>query len=523
MFPKKFKAAVSLALAATVLGGCGSSEPDSGSGTGGGGGGGDAVSGIVADGYIARAVVYFDQNDNNILDASERWALTDNDGHFSVGVDGTNYCASDATEEQENYCLTAPAFYEGSLLLRAVGGYDTSTSEPFYGALAREISDPSETIFASPIGSLLAYLVDADQATFASTEGISADELLSTNFLDFTETPNNKALISLAFIIQRTTDIIGHNVESTYESSFGGADQAIDAADLIHTAIATELHTTYIDNPSNISARQLRTVLSDAMAIARIIADVEAALGNSGATALPANMADRIAQMVSTIDVAFATDVSSNDDFNGRARAIEIAAKLMRKAAYNPSSAEAVSATSTLITDASYLAKLQDDAVDISDLASEIESGAITDASAIDYSAREPLPEVLVGQVLSIEDEDSSDRTDGENNAIAFKFLDNTGGTTAGDDEAPTEGKIELVVDYQSESDDESLTSTSDEPIEGTWTKLNEYSMLLNLEIGGSTQPVIMKRNADNTGYKFDFGGDIKEWTPKEGEDFLPI
>ena len=53
--------------------------------------------------------------------------------------------------------------------------------------------------------------------------------------------------------------------------------------------------------------------------------------------------------------------------------------------------------------------------------------------------------------------------------------------------------------------------------LEGTWEQLDEYTMLMNVEVAGVVQPVIIKPTVDDSGnpaYYYDMGGEQQIWTP---------
>ena len=73
--------AAALSLIVVSFAGCGdSAEQDSGSD---GGNSNQTFSGLSIDGYLARATVYVDSNNNAVLDSWEPWAFTDNDGYLA--------------------------------------------------------------------------------------------------------------------------------------------------------------------------------------------------------------------------------------------------------------------------------------------------------------------------------------------------------------------------------------------------------------------------------------------------------
>jgi hypothetical protein len=71
------------------IAGCGSSGTDTSAGVGSGGTGvlAKAISGIVADGYLANATVFLDKNGNYQLDANEPSTTTDSGGAYTLNID----------------------------------------------------------------------------------------------------------------------------------------------------------------------------------------------------------------------------------------------------------------------------------------------------------------------------------------------------------------------------------------------------------------------------------------------------
>jgi hypothetical protein len=84
------RAAAFLLLCAFLLSGCGDVGSVAGVGSGGTGGGPTVtylLAGRVADGYLSNAVVILDKNENYQLDRGEPYAITDENGAYTLRVD----------------------------------------------------------------------------------------------------------------------------------------------------------------------------------------------------------------------------------------------------------------------------------------------------------------------------------------------------------------------------------------------------------------------------------------------------
>ncbi|HNG59383.1 MAG TPA: hypothetical protein PKZ52_06120, partial [Cellvibrionaceae bacterium] len=96
-----------LALSLALLTNCGGTDQDRGSAAVNNSAGSETtLKGLAIDGHLARAKVYIDSDNNGVRDAWEPFAFTDNEGYFSYNPNSQkNYCASNATAEESQYCL----------------------------------------------------------------------------------------------------------------------------------------------------------------------------------------------------------------------------------------------------------------------------------------------------------------------------------------------------------------------------------------------------------------------------------
>jgi len=165
-----------LSTAIAFASGCSSDDPDQGSALST-----TSISGIAIDGYISAATVYLDLNNNGRRNAGEPGALTDKDGYFSTGKDGTNYCAGDAFVAEKIHCLKAVETGEKSIL-RISGGVDLFTGDPFEGILSARVivadTDVIENQVISPLTSMLAEITDEnEQADILASFGLGLEDL----------------------------------------------------------------------------------------------------------------------------------------------------------------------------------------------------------------------------------------------------------------------------------------------------------------------------------------------------------
>lgn len=152
-----------------LLSGCGSSsDPDSGSNSG------STLSGVAYDGYVALGSVYHDSNDNARLDSWEARALTDEEGYFSTGRDGTDYCSLPSSDTRSLYCLRT---LSSGGTIRISGGIDLFTGQQFDGSLSRTFETSGTNTVISPISSLLEGLSEDQSASLLDTLGLTAEDI----------------------------------------------------------------------------------------------------------------------------------------------------------------------------------------------------------------------------------------------------------------------------------------------------------------------------------------------------------
>jgi len=491
---------------ATVLAltGCGTAvEQDKGAGTS------TAFHARIVDGYLAGSLVFVDSNDNGVLDAWEERAFTDRDGFVSASATGKDYCAAGAQPTDAVHCLKVrPA---DALKIRASGGYDMSTGEPFNGAMSLDTtwaagSDSTKPVVTSPLTTLLAGLDAADKQTVIAKLGLSADGVSAGVFgADFIKikdsektSPDQRKALTAAMQLHKTVEVISSFLTSAYAGSDTtysglGKNAALprDASEFIYAAFAELVASKILDLDVNhvaSSPDKINLVIDSAQKKieARVSAVTKKAPADLRTTASEALMlklrgveggsqgrAGQLASLGSQSRDLFDIGTElSKPEVEARLRAINIVATVARDTAViDDRVADALAATGDLGAPATNLSLKEGDKNDIS----------------------------MKFTTTAVE------TVDGVTKA--------TGGTLALDINAFSGSNV-FNKDASSTSD----PSTPPKPtsVPGTWEKLNDYSLLVTIEpIPGVKQQAVVKPTiaADGTTkYFFDYGGKQIEW-----------
>ncbi|HMU65796.1 MAG TPA: hypothetical protein PKE57_01545, partial [Cellvibrionaceae bacterium] len=204
-----------LALSLALLTNCGGTDQDRGSAAVNNSAGSETtLKGLAIDGHLARAKVYIDSDNNGVRDAWEPFAFTDNEGYFSYNPNSQkNYCASNATAEESQYCLKPARQYDNASL-RITGGYDSLTGEPFIGQLSLRLKDVNSNQVISPLSSLIGGLSDSQSATLLGKLGLKSSDLTT----DYTAPGANVngELLNNAVKIHKVASLLGKKIGAVY-------------------------------------------------------------------------------------------------------------------------------------------------------------------------------------------------------------------------------------------------------------------------------------------------------------------
>ncbi len=498
--------------AATIIAACGGTGQDNGS-----------VSsleqnytGLVIDGYLARATVFLDTNNDGTRNPWEPFAFTDNQGYFSYNpITGTDYCASDATAEQAQYCLVSNVEYS-NVVLRVDSGYDVLTGEPFTGQMSRRVnpeldSGLSDSI-VSPISSLLTNISDtSDQNTVLSTLGLESTDL-DVDYLNADGSGSvDSGILNAALKVHKVVAVLSDRITDTYTEIGDEMGTPNDASSAVYPQLAQQLltsGTTFDLTVANTTT--IATVLDNAEEAMRdIYTENEFTLpADMGSPDFPndfsrvINVAGDIVDVVNTIVDAEDTTVG-RDDALGQARALEsVVIKVLNETTTDSTIENAVNfftneSNGTLVD--ALLQSLEDDTSDIVSLANNDFSG--TDFDSVDEivssaslpESAEPFSEIP-GMQIRVSDLDLGTSNDLDDSEIELYF-----GGSQGD----VEGTFSACVKHiDGASADGTLGdgNTRGELVEGFWSLLGatsenteSYSLLLTITFLGATYQAIMK------------------------------
>ncbi len=321
---------LSVCLSAALLTACGGTGQDNGSPSSIK----QEFSGAVLDGYLARATVFLDSNNNGTRDAWEAYAFTDNEGFYSFNSNtNTDYCADTATPQEQQYCLVSRTSHT-NVVVRVDGGYDVLTGEPFLGQMTRRVNANDQSLptdsLISPLTSVLtSALTDEQTATMLNALGLQPGDL-DTDYLNSDGSGSiDAALLNKALTIHKAVTVLADRLTDTYDEIGENFGTPNDASAAVYSALADSIASIgTLDGALQPNA--LYQILDTAEE------ELKAVYKRKDLT-LPADMGDavnpqsfqRIADIVS--DIAPVVDALINDtdasatidNIAGRARALE--------------------------------------------------------------------------------------------------------------------------------------------------------------------------------------------------------
>lgn len=526
---------VCLGMCSAIFAGCGGTGQDVGSASTHN----QEFGGVAIDGYVARATVFIDTNNDGSRNGWEPFAFTDNDGYYSYNpLTDTDYCADDASAEQAQYCLRSNTAFS-NVVIRIDGGYDVLTGEPFVGQMSRRISDIQSgnmsEVLISPITSLLTNIEDPDeQATVLEALGLTEDDL----DVDYLNTDGNGAVnagvLNAALKVHKVVAVLADRLTDTYRNIGDERGTPNDATALVYDALAARL----IASNANFD-----TAVSNSTIVAQVLDLAEdglRAVYQRRELTLPADMGStaslqgfaRVATVVRSVaDVVNgvvppdATDVTATDAL-GMARMVEsVVIKALRETSTDSSIerlAQVVNNSDNTEFLQELLVTLRDPAANVSDLARHnfVDLNSALAAAVLPEGA---MPFTQIGGMrIKVSDLDlgtaPNDLEDSEvewyfhgdaddlsgSFTACVKHIDGGNSTTGALGEGGTRG--EIVTGFWS-----LLGATED--------NLDSFSLLITLEFLGSNYQAIIKPAGlevinDETyeRIRFDFDGEIKSW-----------
>ena len=493
---------VLLAICGVILGisGCSSSQD------GGGGSPSVQLTGAVIDGGIASGIIWVDRNDNGELNAaSEPFARTDADGYFSRSPkSGTNYC-TDADPDNDIYCLRSTGLERGStVVVRVTQGYDVFTGEPFHGTLSFRVRVGDDgtinRLVVTPITTLLVHLDAAQLETFrADVQGDAGVEItvadLQSDFILITDNAKRAKLFRTALKIQKFLEPLIRQLANAYED---------ERPSVIYRRAFGVLAKALADKNGDLTATLTGDITVDGAtkSVARHILDeVQNQLTGQKAPKLAAEVSAAVSAnvkvVVETIDAVVTQSDVPADDLPKIERVIQVAVDISGEQEDNFDKAIELAKDSAAD---GYQAKLAQESVDLEDVKRKIVAGTITMAGDVeDYSNRPCLGDnykgggwtenggaicgydvPLKGKKLKIKEFQEGAFTDNE---ATLYFLD---GDANG-------GNLVVCATYSDGNNSDNRLELDNEKLEGSWSRINRYSVVGNILVDGIPESFIVK------------------------------
>lgn len=531
------KKALFCLTAAAVLHGCGGTGQDTGAPSSTP----QPIQGLVIDGYLARALVFLDYDNNSTRDPWEPFAFTDDDGYYSFNPHtDTDYCAADASPDLQLHCLKSSRNLANTVI-RVDGGYDVSTGEPFYGQMSRRIqtnSDGINNLVISPLTTILTHAKsESEKTAILSALGVNSADLDIDYFNADNSSNIDSALLNTALKLHKTVSVMNHFISAHYDEIGNHSGSANDLTSFLYRHLAHELISRAID---------INTLLSDAQAMGNILSRAENDARNiydqwemflpvAGLSFNP--VIEQSRQIGQLIDQLIPQDdpAINQEQVNGIAKLIEtITLKAMREPLNNGTFNGAISFLQSaenqyLVSE--LLSSLTSDTADVNGLANRnFASEEFRDPETIRSIAQLPSNtgafERIAGKQLRVSDMDlghAPNRLKDSEVEFYFHGQDND-----------MRGRFDACVKYiEDATSDGKLgeANTRGELVTGYWSLLGaernngtSYSLLLTIRFLGSTYQAILKpagfatfNEIEMSAVRFDYAGELRTWHSADG------
>lgn len=532
----KIAAFVSLALMLAGCGGTGQDESASSSTP-------QVIQGVAIDGYLARAMVFIDYDNNRTRDPWEPFAFTDDDGYFSYNpLTQTDYCSTNATENQRLFCLRTNRQLPGTVI-RIDGGYDVMTGEPFFGQLSRRIEQRQQNpIIISPITSLFTDARTDEQKNALFTALNITPRDLDQDYFNSENTQNvSSNLLSLALRLHKVVSIISQSIHDQYDEVGSKAGAMNDVSATVYRHIAQQIAR---DNQS------LDDIIGDPTHVENLIAQTELDVLNyydrweiplplDNATIDTAALAENTAGLSQLIHHLLGDGISSNDSSALRGSIKLIEAMTLKASGAHRSSF--MSSISHLLDAANHdllnelITALAEEDSDLSALIRmDLANSGLGSQEAVRDATRLPVGTSafhnLAGNQMRVSDMDlGSGPNHLRDSEVELYFR--------GNNEA-TEGGFDACVKYIKDASISGKlgdANTRGELVKGHWSLLGaaanngaSYSLLLTFEFLGTKYQAILKPAAAATfnskefsGVRFDYANELRTWYSEFGVEAM--
>jgi len=504
----------------TGLTGCSNSEQDAGS---------DvaqatqsqALHARVVDGYLAGATVYVDQNENGRLDAFEPRAITDSDGFFSYNhLTATDYCASQAADLAP-HCLRGAFVASTEVVVRATGGYDTTTGLLFNGTLSLRSTDLGRDArrLMTPQTSLAIATKSAQELAVFTDAGV----LSATGSLD--EDHISGLLSGEAIRAQLATFLVRMAAVAAHKSSAAGSslkELQMDAWHMGYPVLAQQLSAARATH----GAATFGEVFSSPATLREMVRRVAYAHQHPGESMPMSFVLPNEAAMLPLLEfsadlirlgedliAAMQAGTVTPEQLKAALRVLAVAAERGLNDARDPELVDLFTWIREQLLPVGLGAELVSLGAENVDLDVLIERSFDFDPTATSLATRATVPAEAAGAFSAIANtafRGSVRKKDKQGDALIFIMGEH--GAHA--------GKLQLCVRYR-DAEGEFDTSTTSDPngallVGGRWNLLNDHTLTLNVDIVGGVRPLIVKSvgvSGSDLEYRFDFGGDLSEWT----------
>ncbi len=497
---KKFSV-TTLAAAVSVLSACSSpSDPDGGSNTAK-----YSVQGSVVDAYLAGATVYVDTNNNGKRDSWEAKAITDRDGFYTTSKDGnTDYCAADATELEQVHCLRTTV--TGNAVIRAFGGFDIFTSEPFLGSLSSDVTVladgtvPNQVI--SPLTSIVQGLSTSEADTIKTNLGLNGEDF-ETDFLGEGVGSFDADLTNAALKLHKVVSLFANVFDDHFEAFGEEAGFPFSSSKLVYEALSAKLQETgTLDNT------ELTDVFSTVnAAVLGLYNDLDDEDVSFPGNASDATVIQDALDILGLIDSAVPSGTA--DLAEARNRMVGVETVLAKMNNDDSDISNAISVIGNLASD--FYTALNGAEVDFASLldldfttagASEFSGAAIGSGGDVFTN--------LGDRALYLDYDDDEDGISGQ---VLITF---------DEDESGTAGTLELCLYYDDSNttgDDEDIYETDGSLLDiATWFTINDRRMILTLEGALDIALVSLGLNDDSENvYSMSYGGETAKWSSDDG------
>ena len=518
--------AVAGVMGLAACGGSSTSDQDAGQGSAS-----RSLSARAIDGYLVRAQVWADLNGNGALEVFEPAAFTDNDGYFSYNpLTDTDYCAATATAAQARYCLQVRGVGASTpVLIRVSGGYDSATGLPFEGTLSLLTSDldSSRPMVVTPYTSLLAAFDSSNGSrSLSQTAQEKYQALVNAGIFS---SPEDGGLDPLAgdtgrmtraqilAIIARLTGKLAEQ-EAPYHG-FSDLDSSHWAAGYIGAAMEAALlagtGTGFFDPGYSQDPVFMADLLRNSVRLALYGDDP---MGDGFTPGNPTRSDDAAAKLAELSRLARELEQATAGGLSATERStiLRVLAALAERTARDPSDPQIdnlvawvrnqLPAGGGFDTD---LSGLGDSDIDLSLL---VNGDIDPNSNSISFNATIPssVRDIFAGQVNSAF---AFKVDEAERKGAALVFI--TGEAGASD------GELKVCLRFH-EPDGDFNTGSDTDPdgamlIEGNWSLLNGHTLIMSLDLLGrgtySAMVKAVKENGTERSYRFDYGGDVREWT----------